>query len=218
VDWINAAALSRADIPGGVAARRQHHLVLDEFAEFVSHSEEALGRMLALTRKYQCYLALAHQTWSQASAKVRGALQNAGTEIVFRLGRADAERTAKALGKVDPYAVKEQAQRDGQRDLYMDLGSQWELWTQAIQRLGPREAFVRTTRQPTTRIRALNVPDPTCGPEQLAQVLKTYATMYHAPAAKIVALDGRVPIKSTQEPHFRSLWQEPHHAKSSRDN
>ena len=88
---------------------------------------------------------------------------------MFKLGRADAEQTAKALGKVDPYVIKEPAKKDGQRDLYMDLGSQWELWTQAIQRLSPREAFVRTSKQHTTKIRALNVPDPVCDPEQLDQ-------------------------------------------------
>lgn len=211
------AALSRSDIPGGVKARRQHHLILDEFAEFVSHSEEALARMLALTRKYGLFLTLAHQTWSQASSKFRGALQNAGTEIVFKLGRADAEQTAKALGKVDPYVIKEPAKKDGQRDLYMDLGSQWELWTQAIQRLSPREAFVRTNKQHTTKIRALNVPDPVCDPEQLAEVLKTYGAMYHVPVSKIAESPLQpADMNQTQEPHFKSLWREPQHAKPKR--
>jgi hypothetical protein len=211
------AALSRTDVTGGAKARRPHHLILDEFAEFVSHSEEALARMLALTRKYGLYLTLAHQTWSQASAKFRGALQNAGTEVVFKLGRADAEVTARALGKVDPYAIKEPAKSDRGRDLYMDLGSQWELWTQAIQRLRPREAFVRTSRQPTTRIRALNLPDPTCDPKELEEVLTTYAKMYQRPVSEITRQMSAPIIQNgaQKQPHFKSLWQEPDGAKKS---
>jgi hypothetical protein len=85
------AALSRVDLSSGTIQRRQHHLILDEFAEYVAQSEEALTRMLAQCRKYGLYLTLAHQTWSQASQRLRGSLQNAGVEIAFKLGRADAE-------------------------------------------------------------------------------------------------------------------------------
>jgi hypothetical protein len=81
------AAMSRVDVAPGFAQRRQHHLILDEFAEYVAQSEEALTRILALCRKYGLYLTLAHQTWSQASQRLRGALQNAGVEIAFKLGQ-----------------------------------------------------------------------------------------------------------------------------------
>jgi len=48
------AALSRP-----LSARTQHHLVIDEMAEFVSKSEEALVRILSETRKYQLFVTMA---------------------------------------------------------------------------------------------------------------------------------------------------------------
>jgi len=55
------AALSRADRPSGERGP-PHHLVIDEFSEFTAQSEEALSRMLSMTRKYGLYLTMAHQT------------------------------------------------------------------------------------------------------------------------------------------------------------
>lgn len=53
------AALSRADRPSGDRGP-SHHLVIDEFSEFTAQSEESLGRMLSLTRKYGLFLVMAH--------------------------------------------------------------------------------------------------------------------------------------------------------------
>ncbi len=209
------AALSRADIPGGSAARGQHHLILDEFAEYVSQSEEALSRMLSLCRKYGLFVTMAHQTWSQASERLRGALQNCGAEIVFKLGREDAELTSRSLGLVDPYLVKDQAKTEYQKDLYMDLGSQWELWTQAIQGLKPRQAFVRTAERKTTRLKTVNVPDSHVDPAELERVLNTYAEMYQRPLSEIEAdfLQATESGNQHREPHFSKMW-----AESTREN
>src|SRR5206468_958950 len=54
-------ALSRAELPPG-QRHHSHHLVIDEFADFVSQSEEALSRMLSQTRKFGLFLVMAHQT------------------------------------------------------------------------------------------------------------------------------------------------------------
>lgn len=66
------AALSRADIPEH--ERTQCHLILDEFSQFSAQSEEALSRVLSLARKYGLFLTMAHQTWSQLSKRLLGAI------------------------------------------------------------------------------------------------------------------------------------------------
>jgi DNA segregation ATPase FtsK/SpoIIIE-like protein len=76
-------ALSRSELPPGERHGR-HVLIIDEFSEFTAQSEEALARMLSQTRKFGLYLVMAHQTWSQASSRLKGALQNVGLEVVFR--------------------------------------------------------------------------------------------------------------------------------------
>jgi hypothetical protein len=99
------AALSRADVP---TSNREstHHLLIDEFSQFMAQSEEALTRMLSETRKYNLFCVMAHQNWSQASERLKGALQNVGLEVILKTGRADAEYSARILGSVDPMTVK----------------------------------------------------------------------------------------------------------------
>lgn len=99
------AALSRANQPP--AFRRPYHLFVDEFAQFAAQSETALENVLALTRKYRLFLVLAHQTWSQLSTGLRGAVQNT-TFLSFRLGAEDAQWAAERIGSITPYAVKYQ--------------------------------------------------------------------------------------------------------------
>ena len=203
------AALSRADIAGGAGTRGQHHLMLDEFAEYVSQSEEALARILSLCRKYGLYVTMAHQTWSQASERLRGALQNCGVEVVFKLGRSDAELTSHGLGHVDPYLVKDEAKTDYQKDLYLDLASQWELWTQAIQGLAPRQAFVKTAQRPTTRIRTVNVPDSKVDATELDRILATYTRMYQRPLSDVETEQGDSDSQPSdhEEPYFKRMWE-----------
>ena len=54
-------SLSRASLPYE-ERENSHHLFIDEFSEFSAQSEEALARMLSLTRKYGLFLVMAHQT------------------------------------------------------------------------------------------------------------------------------------------------------------
>ena len=102
---MESAALSRADRP---AASRQtsHHLMIDEFCQFMAQSEETLTRMLSETRKYDLFCVMAHQNWSQASDRLKGALQNVGLEVILKAGRMDAEYSARLLAAVDPLSVK----------------------------------------------------------------------------------------------------------------
>jgi hypothetical protein len=61
------AALSRAD----EQKRRTHHLIVDEFHSFATHSAQAFSSMLSQTRKYGLFLGLAHQFWGQANQPCR---------------------------------------------------------------------------------------------------------------------------------------------------
>jgi hypothetical protein len=170
-------ALSRADLPPG-GRHGSHHLVIDEFSEFTAQSEEALARMLSLTRKFGLYLVMAHQTYSQASDRLRGALQNVGVEVAFRLGREDAVRAAGTLGRVDALAVKHEATdpqaQDRGHPLFYSLPEQWERWVQALQDLPPQHAFVKLPMAPVTRVRTLPVPDPTVDADRLREVKEHY--------------------------------------------
>jgi Helicase HerA, central domain len=83
---MESAALSRANTATGNRGPT-HHLLLDEFSQFTAQSETALTRMLSETRKYGLFCVMAHQNWSQADERLRGALQNAGFEFIFKAGR-----------------------------------------------------------------------------------------------------------------------------------
>ena len=204
------AALSRASQP---AAERgpDHVLLLDEFAEFASQSATSLARMLALCRKFGLSLALAHQTWSQTSASLQGALQNAGVTISFRLGRADAERAARLFGRVDPLAIKHDVPGSAQgrvHPLFSPLAEQWETgWVQTLQTLPDRAFLLRRANGAVLRLRTLDVPDPPVTPEALQRVERRYRRRYfRAPSS---AASTRGPSQHTPGHTTRIAWLPP---------
>jgi hypothetical protein len=170
-------ALSRAELPPG-SRFNSHHLIVDEFSQFAAQSEEAFSRMLSQTRKHGLFLVAAHQTWSQASERLRGALQNVGVEVTFKLGREDAVRSAPMLGRVDPLSVKHEvadgAAVDRTHPVFFSLAEQWEAQVQAIQDLKPRQALVRRPNGQVAAIQSMNVPDPRVNPDLLAEVEEYY--------------------------------------------
>src|SRR5215218_5079067 len=103
--------------------------------------------MLSETRKYGLFCVMAHQNWSQASERLKGALQNVGIEMILKSGRMDAEYSAKVLGSVNPMEVKhlveDGAAEERTHPAYLSLPEQWEHQVQSIQRLRVGEAFVR---------------------------------------------------------------------------
>lgn len=142
------AALSREDT--SEEQRLPYHLLVDEFSMFSAQSEESLARVLSLARKYQLFLVLAHQTWSQLSAKLHGALQNS-TPLFFRLGFDDAMWAAPRLSEADPYSVKHEV-KPLSRDLpmeyhpaYLSLSEQDRLMATRLERLAPQQALLKRT-------------------------------------------------------------------------
>lgn len=169
------AALSRADLP--VERRRRHHLIIDEFSQFSAQSEEALARVLSLARKYGLFLTLAHQTWSQVSARLQGALQNA-VDIAFCLGRGDAEWAAPRFGHFDPMSIKHEVpdpyQVERTHPVFYSLQETFEGWTQALTELPKRHAFVRVgTKTARIKTQAFHA---NASQEALRQIMEKYAT------------------------------------------
>src|SRR3954453_10869024 len=155
------AALSRANRPAGQRGP-SHHLLLDEFSQFTAQSEQSLTRMLSETRKYGLFCVMAHQNWSQADERLRGALQNTELEFIFKAGRMDAEYSARLLGRVDPFAIKHEVacEQAGERThpTFLPLMEQWETQVQAIQGLQTGEALVRLPTDAVQKIATRTLP------------------------------------------------------------
>lgn len=175
------AALSRADVPE--EARRQYHLIIDEFSMFSAQSEEALARMLSLTRKFGLYCTLAHQSWTQLSQRLQGALGNC-IDVAFRLGRGDAVWAAPRFGQFDPYLVKHEVldpdQVDRTHPLYFNVQETHEGWARALEELRPREAYVKVANR-TAKIRTLKFPPRKASVSELRALTDQYAAQLMRP-------------------------------------
>src|SRR3954470_11925240 len=179
---MESAALSRAD---NQSERTPHHLMIDEFSQFMAQSETALTRMLSETRKYGLFCVMAHQNWTQASERFRGALQNVGIEMILKAGRMDAEYSARIMGSVNPMKVKHIVE-DGKAEershpAYLTLPEQWEKQVQDIQRLQIGEAFVRLPDDSVHTIKTASLPQVTVPQEAVAIVRSRYLERYFEP-------------------------------------
>ena len=86
------AASSRANIKGA-HNRRRFVLYVDEFQEFTSSSEEAIGFILSRARKYGLPLVIAHQYMKQIPDRVLNAIQgNCSTYLSFKVSAPDQKR------------------------------------------------------------------------------------------------------------------------------
>src|SRR4051794_10392174 len=200
---MESAALSRAD---NLTERTPHHLIIDEFSQFMAQSETALTRMLSETRKYQLFCVMAHQNWTQASERLKGALQNVGIEAILKSGRRDAENSAKILASVDPMEVKhlveDEKAEERTHPSYLSLPEQWEHQVQAIQRLGIGEAFIRLMDDSVHKLRTPTLPPLTVTRPQLQPVRDRYLAKYFVPAV--------VPSpQSPARPVFRRVSRRP---------
>jgi hypothetical protein len=191
--------LSRAELPAPERTGT-HHLVLDEFSDFTAQSEEALSRILSQTRKYGLFVVMAHQTWSQASERLRGALQNVGLEVSFRLGRDDAAYSSRLIGKPDPRTIRHDL--DPHESESVGLNDQWEEIIQSLAEMRRRKAIIRKELPPWPRpfrwfwhrpvfgvydVKTLAVPDPKLDSRLLEEVAAEYRRRYFRPGAEVAA-------------------------------
>src|SRR5512144_2360769 len=141
--------------------------------------------MLSETRKYGLFCAMAHQNWSQASERLRGALQNVGLKVILKAGRQDAEYSARLLAAVDPLAVKhtvaDQAAEGRTHPTFFPLLEQWERHTQAIQTLKVGQAFIRLPDDSVHRVKTPTLPTVAVSPQQLTAVRESYLRTYFRP-------------------------------------
>jgi hypothetical protein len=138
--------------------------------------------MLSQTRKYGLFLVMAHQNWSQTSSKLRGAMQNVGVEVVFELGRDDAEYTARMIGRVDPSRIKHEVidEQAGERThpLFDPVSEQREMLIQQLQDLPPRNFMLKIRGASVRQGRTVDVTAPALDPSELMMVEKEYLRRY----------------------------------------
>lgn len=183
-------AISRAELPA-TEPLSAHHLLLDEAFEHTAQTETALAKMLSQTRKFGLFVVMAHQTWSQASTRLRGALQNVGIRAVFNLDHEDAVTTAGIIGSLDLGAIKHEADdaqaRATGHPVFESVPEQWARWAQAIEQLDtagrnrPGELFVKQRGQAARKVRSPFVPTPAVAPETMAMVEQRYVATYFQP-------------------------------------
>jgi type IV secretion system coupling TraD/TrwB family protein len=192
---MESAALSRAD---NLNERTPHHLIIDEFSQFMAQSETALTRMLSETRKYHLFCVMAHQNWSQASERLKGALQNVGIEAILKAGRMDAEYSARVMGAVNPMEVKhlvdDEHAEERTHPNYFSLPEQWEYQVQRIQNLGVGEALIRLMDDSVHKIHTPRLPSLTVSKPQLQAIRDQYLTRYFAPVSLPVVQPEESPV------------------------
>jgi hypothetical protein len=189
------AALSREDIREH--ERRQYHLFLDEFSMFSAQSEAALARILSLTRKYGLFLVMAHQTFSQISKHLQGALQNTLT-ISFRLGRSDAEWMAKELTHYDPGDTKHAEGKSS----FTPLMEQFEKVTHDLESLKKRTCYVKLPearhflwwKKPRIyKVKTTDIGQPAVSYAEVQRIKELHATVLMTPVAQIAGADAPPP-------------------------
>jgi hypothetical protein len=207
---MESAALSRAD---NRTVRTPHHLMIDEFSQFMAQSEQSLTRMLSETRKYGLFCVMAHQNWTQASERLKGALQNVGIEMILKSGRMDAEYSARVLGSVDPMEVKHLVEdvnaEERSHPAYMSLAEQWEKQVQAIQRLRVGEAFVRLQDDSVHKVRTRALPTVTASAIRMAEIRRRYIQRYFMPMVPqgtvATGITGSAPLRTVRRRPARVL-------------
>jgi uncharacterized protein DUF87 len=186
------AALARAD----AAVRRTHHLIVDEFHSFTTQSAQAFASMLSQSRKFGLYLCAAHQFWGQANQHLQEALQNTGIEVVFNVGRTDAEYTTKQLGRIDPLQVKHEVEDEyaveKTHPVFYNLAEQWQSFAEYLQDLPPRHFALKLRGQKVKAGKTRNLPTPRVDPKELLEVEQEYLHRYFRPKQEIAPVTAAV--------------------------
>jgi hypothetical protein len=163
VTGMEQAALSRKDEP--TRKRRPFYFYIDEFQDFVANegSVMTLAQILSESRKFGLHLTLAHQTLGQMmSGRMRAALGNIGTKVVFAVDRVDAEIMAKKLFMVDGERVKHEVENEYQQEkshpLYYSLQEEWERAVHGIQALRPRACLAKAPQRGVAQIYTVTIP------------------------------------------------------------
>ena len=180
------AALSRADQP--LWERKPYHLYMDEFSQFAASSEESLARGLSLARKYKLSLGMAHQTFSQTSERIRGALGNT-MRIAFKLQPDDAAWMAQQIGEYEPLEVKHRVEDENAQGrshpVFYTVQESYERLKTTLKSLMPRHAIVKIGSG-YTEIRTLTVPPTKTTREELEGIKEGFANRLLVPRERAI--------------------------------
>lgn len=209
---LEQAALSRSDL--APSERTPFTLLVDEWPSFAAQ-EKTIGTILSQARKYNLRLWLAAQSLAQVgSERLSGAMENCKITISFALGRDSAAIQARHVGKADPFAVKEEALTITQHAQYLSVQEQFETWTQELQNLSPRMAYVKLHDSEAVKIKTLTVADPKVNPRQVKEVVEAYRTRYQrtkeeaeAAIAKLPSLQQMPSADDSSAPAYTTLFR-----------
>jgi hypothetical protein len=158
-------------------------LTIDEFASYMANegSVTTLAHILSQARKFGLGLCISHQTLSQLTPKMLGALGNTDTRVIFGVDRDDAEFFAKRIGRVDTEAVKREPKSETQYELFSTTAEQWEQWYDQLRFQPPRQAYVTTGERLAVPIITQNVPTYTAGEEEIEHIRRESLARYGIP-------------------------------------
>lgn len=194
------AAFSRSELRDDERKKvPSHHVMVDEFQNFTEQSEGSFNTMLSQTRKHGVNLILAHQTISQTSERLQGAVQNAKIKVIMQLDREDARIMAPKIGHVEPKTVRHDVNHEESESAGM--AEEWETWVQAIEDLTVGEAYVSYHRHVSkaakhllhrkphrvVKVKAIRMPDAKADKDELARIEEYYLKNYFRSKAEIEA-------------------------------
>jgi len=209
VTLMHQAALAREGVPP--AGRIFHALWVDEFEEFYTPS---FVHILEGGRKYGLGLGLFHQNLTQPPfdhdpAIIDTILANTHTQIVFNVGRKDANRLAGELFFPSGSEVKFQGHLLGipvERPVSWSMPEEREYYAAELMKQRPAEAYVRLKGigdDEPYAIRVANVPDVTPDQEKVDILREHACRRYCRPVAEVEAEIRRrwAAIRETAQGH-----------------
>lgn len=196
---LEQAFMSRSDVP--VFERRPYTVLVDEWASFAAQ-DETISHVLSQTRKYGLRMYLAGQSMSQISSdRLAGALENCKLTVAFGLGRESALTQSRYIAPIDTRMVKEEAQTPIQHNQYVPIVEQFESWTQELQNLDTRLAYVKLHNKPPVKIKTLAMPAVSVNSDEFTEVLSTYQSMYQRTAPEAEKAISSIPVPGRSEAH-----------------
>jgi hypothetical protein len=167
-------------------------LTIDEFASYMANdgSVTTLAHILSQARKFGLGLCISHQTLSQLTPKMLGALGNTDTRVVFGVDRDDAEFFVRRIGRVNTEALKQTQlhttsqtlastrETESQHEAFASLSEQWETWCARLQFQPKRQAYVSTGDNVAVPIFTMPVPPYTATEDEIESIRRESAAAY----------------------------------------
>jgi hypothetical protein len=184
--------------------RKLWNLTIDEFAGYVANegSVKTLAHVFSEGRKFRMSMTAAHQDLSQLTPRMLGALSNVQTNVIFGIGRHDAEYFAKLIGRVDAEAIKRDPKTETQHELFSSLPEQWEQWVDRLRFQPARQATVASQDGRVATLRTMTIPSYTATDEEVEKIRRESLAQYGIPHAEAERNVQETLVADGQEPSF----------------